>query len=94
MRHGGIAKRAHHMEQRVRVAVRDDVHERFRVAASGGHVREFDRGWHALLRVEQRRQPVEALVGDPRDADVRFGAALRSRRLPGAREQLKEGGLA
>ena len=94
MRHRGIAKRAHDVQQRVRVAIRHDVDERLRVAAARGHVRELHRGRHALLRLKHRRQLIEPVVGHARHADVGLGFAVRARGFVDAGEQFEEGGLA
>ncbi len=94
MRDRRIAKRPHDMQERVGIAVRDDVEQGGGVAAARRHVGELDRGRHALLRLKQRRQLVEAIVGYAGDAHVRLGATGRARRLAGARHQLKERGLA
>ena len=63
-------------------------------AAGAGDVGELDGRGHVLLRVEQRGQLVEALVGHARHADVRVGLPAGARRVAGAGQQLKERGLA
>ena len=69
MRHRRIAEHADDVQQRVGVAERRDVEERLRAglrAADAGDVGEFDRGRHVLARIEERREPVEPLVGHAR----------------------------
>ena len=71
----GIAKHANDVQQRVGVAERCDVEKGRRAdlrAADAGDVRELDRRRHMLARIEERRQPVEPLIGHARDADIRF----------------------
>ena len=63
-------------------------------AGGAAHVGELDRRRHVLLRVEERGQPIEALVGHARDADVGVLLPAGPRRLAGAGQQLEEGGLA
>ena len=78
MRNRGIAEHADDVEQRVGVAERRDVEQRLRAglrAADAGDVGELHRRRHVLARVEERRQPIEPLVGHARDADVRVGLA-------------------
>ena len=97
MRHRRIAEHPHDVQQCVGVAERRDVEQRLRAglrAAGAGDVGEFHRRRHALARVEQRREPVEPLVGHARDADVRFRLAARARRFARAGQQLEEGGFA
>ena len=86
VRHRGIAKHADDVQQRVGVAERRDVEQRLRAglrAADAGDVGELDRRRHVLARVEQRGQPIEPLVGHPRDADVRFRLARAAEALRG-----------
>jgi hypothetical protein len=95
MRNRGIAEHAHDVEQGVGIAKRGDVEQRLSSGArpgDAGNICEFDRCRDAFSRVEERCQPVEALVGDPRDADVGVGLSLAGR-LADARQELKEGGL-
>ena len=94
MRNRGIAEHADDVEQRVRVAERRDVEQRLGAGAGAGgagHVGELDRRRHALAGIEERGEPVEALVRDARDADVRVRLAARPWRLAGARQELEEG---
>ena len=48
---------------------------------------------HVLLRIEERGQLIEALVGDAGDADVGVLLAAGAGRLAGAGQQLEEGGF-
>jgi len=93
MRHHRIAERAHDVQQRIGVAIRHHIEQRHSFAARGRHVCELHRRRGALFRLEHRGQLVEPCVRDARYADVRFGLTVRTGRFPGAREQLKEGGL-
>ena len=90
----GIAEHPHDVQQRVGVAERRDVEQRLRArlrpAGGAGDVGELHRRGHALARVEQRRQPVEPLVGDARDADVRVGLAAGRGASLRAGEELEE----
>jgi hypothetical protein len=97
VRHRGIAKHADHVQERVGVAERSDVEQRRGTRLRAGcaaHVGELDGGRHVLLRVEQRRQAIEAIVGHAGDADVRFLFAAGAGGFAGAGEQLKESSLA
>ena len=66
VRHGRIAKHAHDVEQRVRVAERRDVEQGGGAGLPGRgapHVGEFDGRRRVFLRVEERGQLVEARSG-------------------------------
>ena len=96
MRHGGIPEHPDDVQERVGVAKRRDVEKSGRAGlrASGApHVGKFHGGRHVLFRIEQSRQPVQPLVRDPGDPDVRLLLAAGARRLSGAGQELEEGGL-
>ena len=64
MRNGVVFKRAENVNERVHLAQMADVGGLFqRVLADGADVDVFDRGVRQLLRVVERGQLVEALVG-------------------------------
>ena len=94
MRDRRVAERAHDVQQGIGISIRDDIDERFRVAAPRRHVGKFDGSRHALLRLKQRGQQVEAHVRHTRNSDVGLGFSVCTRRLVDAGEQFEDGGLA
>ena len=93
VRHGGIAKHPHDVQQRVGVPERRQIEHRLRAglrAARAGNVRELHRRRHVLFRIEECCQTIEPLVGHAGHANVRFGLAALPGRFAGARQQLKE----
>jgi hypothetical protein len=84
-----ITKEPHDVQEGVRVSKGREIQEGLRPrlrAARASDVREFDCSGHVLAGVEQRRQPIEALIRDARDADVGLRLPARSWRFPGARQ--------
>ena len=81
MRDGVIFEGAHHVGQRVHIAqIRGEGGFVQRLLAQRRHVGKLDAGMHQLLRVIQRSQAVEAVVGDlghPQMRLARIPAALR-----------------
>ena len=76
-----VFKRPENVNERVHLAQMADVGGLFqRVLADGAYVHVLDRGVRQFLRMVERGQFVEALVGDFRDADVRL-ARVRIRLL-------------
>ena len=97
VRHRRIAKHAHDVEQRVGVAERRDVEQRggARLPAAGAaHVGEFDRRRRVFLRIEERGQLVEARSGTRETPTLASCLPAGAGRLPGARQELEERGLA
>jgi hypothetical protein len=97
VRDGGVSEHPHDVQERVGIAKGGDVEERGRARPGprgAPHVRELDRRGGVLFRFEQIGQPVEPFVRDARNADVRFLTAAGPGRLAGARQELKERGLA
>ncbi len=95
--HRGIAKHAHDMQQRIGVAERREIEQRLGAglgAAGAGDVGELHRRGHVLARIEERRQAIEAGIGDAGNANVGFRLSPGPRRLARARQQLKERRLA
>ena len=73
VRNGIVFKRPENVDERVHLAQMADVGGLFqRVLADGADVHILDRGVRQLLRMVERGQFVEALVGDLRDPDVRL----------------------
>ena len=93
MRHRRVAEGAHDVEQRVGVSIGADVEQGLGVSSAGRHVGKLHGRRYAALRMEERRELVEPVVGNARDADVGFGLAVCPGRLAGAREKLKERGF-
>ena len=91
MRHRGIFKHPDHVSQGVHLAQVADVGRFFqRILANRADVDVFDGGMRQLLRVVERGQVVEAVVGNLGDSDVRLarvGVGLRKMRLGQNSEQ-------
>ena len=93
MWHRGIAEHPDDVQERVSIPEWRDVEQRLRARSArrrAGNVRELHRRRHSLARVEERRQFVEPLVRNARNADVRVALAAGARRLLHAREELEE----
>ncbi len=74
-------ERSQDVDKRIHLAQMADVGGLFqRVLADGAYVDVFHRGVRQLLRVVERGQFIEALVGDFRDSDVGL-ARVRKRAL-------------
>lgn len=85
------------MQERVRIPERRDIEERLSTRSRSRdprNVGELDGGGHVFAWIEERRQPIEPLVRNPRDSNVGFRFSTRAMRLTRAGEQLKERRLA
>src|SRR2546428_379909 len=112
VRDRGIGERAHDVDERVGGAEVAELLRGDRLPGRGGlreaEVAVRDLGVRRLLRLEQRGEPVDALVGYLRDPDVRLGLGSREaagrrvrageqveeRRLPDVRQAGDRGGQA
>jgi len=80
-----VAEQAHDVQQGVGVAERRDVEQVFGAGLRRArHVGKLHGGRHTAPRVEERGEPIEAVVGHARDADMRVQLAVM-RRAPWSR---------